>query len=274
MKNLKERVKKHWENEICGIRYGRSKDRKKFYEEIKNARYKFEPYIKDFAKFEQSDGLKVLEIGVGAGVDFSQWVFWSDKPVGIDLTEAGINHTKDMLEAIGIKNSQYSLLVADSEFIPFKNSRFDLVYSWGVLHHSPDTEKCLQEIFRVLKPEGILRIMLYHRPSWTGFMLWLRYALFTGRITLSQREVALRNLESPGTKMYTIDEAKALLNKSGFVGMHFLSKLSPGDTLSIKPSNKFQGFAYKVIWKIYPRWLVRLLGDRLGLYLLIEAKKP
>lgn len=274
MEDLKKKVKSHWENEVCGIRYGRSGDKRRFYDEIKNARYKLEPYIRDFAKFDQSKGLKVLEIGVGGGVDFGQWVIAGDKPTGIDLTTAGIDLTRDRLKMMGIEDSRYSLLTADAESLPFEDNEFDLVYSWGVLHHSPDTAKCLQEIFRVLKPGGTLRIMIYHTPSWIGFMLWLRYALFSGRITMSQKDVAFRYLESPGTKMYTIGEAKMLLNRAGFTDASYTTKLSSGDTLSVKPSSKYQALVYKVMWRIYPRWLVRLLGDRLGLYMLIEGKKP
>jgi hypothetical protein len=116
--------------------------------------------------------------------------------------------------------------------------------------------------------------MIYHRPSWVGFMLWLRYAFLSGKILMSQKEVIFKHLESPGTKAYTINEAKMLLNRTGFVKMQISVKLSPGDLLTIKARSQYQGFIYKVIWKIYPRWLVKLLGDRWGGCMLIEAKKP
>jgi len=206
-------------------------------------------------------------------VDFSQWPKFRHKPVGIDLTEAGIQHTKARLETIGITNSEYSLLVADAEYLPFQTSQFDLVYAWGVFHHSPNTDKCFHEAFRVLKPGGTLKAMIYHTPSWTGLMLWLRYALLTGKIVMSLKEVAFKYLESPGTKIYSVSEGRKLVCNAGFVDICLSTQLSPGNLLSIRPSHKYQSLVYRLIWKIYPRSLVKLLGNRLGSYLLIRAKK-
>lgn len=274
MDSLKEKVKLYWENETCGIRYSEDSEDAKFYEEIRRIRYELEPYIENFAKFNQSKNLKVLEIGVGCGTDFSQWALNSNKPVGIDLSQQAIYHTKKRLGSMGIADSSYSLMVGDAENLPFGESEFDLVYSWGVLHHSPDTKKCFQEIYRVLKRGGVLRTMIYHEPSWVTIMLWLRYGFFAGKISTTQKEVAFKYLESPGTKIYTIYEATALVKSAGFVDINCSTKLSSGDTLLIKPSCKYRSFLYKVIWKIYPRWLVKLFGDSLGLVLLVEAKKP
>ena len=92
------------------------------------------------------------------------------------------------------------LRVADAEHLPFADETFDVVYSYGVMHHSPDTAQCLQEAWRVLKPGGEARIMLYHHPSLTGAMLWLRYGALRGK---SMRQTVYERLESPGTKTYT-----------------------------------------------------------------------
>ncbi len=81
-------------------------------------------------------------------------------------------------------------------------------------------------------------------------------------------------LESPGTKAYTVTEAEHMFEKLGFKCIRVTTKLGPGDLLTIEPSKKYQGLAYRLVWTFYPRWLVRLLGDRFGLYLLIMAEKP
>ena len=148
-----------------------------------------------------------------------------------------------------------------------------MVYSWGVLHHTPDTAKTFSESFRVLKPGGRLKAMIYHVPSWTGWMLWLRYGLFQGNPFLRPRVAIYNYLESPGTKAYTLEEAEKMLSACGFKKITLKSKLGPGDLLTIKPSKRYEGLFFKLIWKIYPRWLVRLLGDRFGLGLMIEASK-
>ncbi|MGD0509861.1 MAG: methyltransferase domain-containing protein, partial [Terriglobales bacterium] len=146
---------------------------------------------------------------------------------------------------------------------------FDIVYSYGVMHHSPDTSQCIGEARRVLKPGGALRIMIYHHPSLTGFMLWLRYGFLHGK---SLRQSVHEHLESPGTKSYTQEEARAILQ--GFEQIEFRQAFSPGDLLLNEPSARFQGLAYRIIWRLYPRFLVRMLGAKLGLFLLISARKP
>ena len=70
---------------------------------------------------------------------------------------------------------------ADAEHLPFPDDSFDIVYSWGVLHHSPDTPQAFSEAHRVLRPGGTLRAMIYHRPSIVGLMLWARYGFAAGR---------------------------------------------------------------------------------------------
>ena len=160
-----------------------------------------------------------------------------------------------------------------AENLEFENDTFDLVYSWGVLHHTPDTAKAFSECFRVLKPGGKLKVMIYHVPSWTGWMLWLRYGLFKANPLLSPRAAIYNYLESPGTKAYTLEEAEKMLSHCGFKEVNLKTKLGPGDLLTIKPSKRYERLLFKLIWKVYPRWLIRLLGDQFGLGLLIEASK-
>ena len=69
-------------------------------------------------------------------------------------------------------------------------------------------------------------------------------------------------------------EARRILEDLGFGNIRISTKLGPGDVLIIKPSQRFQGALYKAIWALYPRWLVRLLGDRFGQCLIVTAEKP
>ncbi|MBL0701395.1 MAG: class I SAM-dependent methyltransferase [Desulfosarcina sp.] len=120
------------------------------------------------------------------GIDHINWYKAGAIPFGIDLTEAAIELTKKRLSFHGI-NPEGRLKTGDAENLEFEDNAFDLVYSWEVLHHTPVTEKAFSECFRVLKPGGKLKAMIYHVPSWTGWMLWLRYGLFKGKLFLSPR---------------------------------------------------------------------------------------
>jgi ubiquinone/menaquinone biosynthesis C-methylase UbiE len=271
---LKSKVKEHWEEETCGTRYGYDEDRKRFFDEISEARYKLEPYIPPFADFPCASGKSILEIGVGAGADFQNWCMYARHATGIDLTEAAIALTRERLELNSVPPEKYMLLSGDSEKLPFEDDSFDMIYSWGVLHHTPDTPRAFREAYRVLKPGGIIKAMIYHVPSWGGLMLYLQHGLGRGNLNMTMKEAIFSHLESPGTKAYSLKEARHLLDKAGFSGIEVSAKLSLGDLLTLKPSKKYSSPIYKLIWRIYPRRLVRLLGDRYGLGLLIKAHKP
>lgn len=270
----RELVKRHWEEETAGVRYGEGEDDQDFYRTMEDSRYNLEPFIPAFAHFNSYKDKRVLEIGVGGGVDFSQFVRNGAKAIGVDLTSAGLGHAGRLLRALLPQANSYQLSQADAENLAFQDRSFDLVYSWGVLHHTPDTERAFSEAYRVLKPGGELKAMIYHTRSWTCWMLWLRHGLLKGKPLTSPKQCVYQFLESPGTKVYTTSEAKRLLEDVGFSKVQPETRLGPGDLLEIMPSQRYQGRLYRAIWKLYPRWLVRLLGDRFGLYLLLTAVKP
>lgn len=269
----KAAVKRHWEHETCGTRYGESRDRLEYFAELSASRYALEPYIPLFADFASAAGRSILEIGVGAGGDFGNWCAHAGHATGVDLTEQGIALTAERLRLSGISPERHTLRTADAEALPFADNSFDIVYSWGVLHHSPNTERCFQEALRVLRPGGQLKAMVYHTPSWTGVMLQLQHGIAGGRFRMTMKEAIYRNLESPGTKAYTLDEARAFLRRIGYSNIDVSPKLGPGDLLTIKPSGKYKSRFFRMIWRTYPRWLVRSFGDKWGLNLLITATK-
>jgi ubiquinone/menaquinone biosynthesis C-methylase UbiE len=193
-------VKRFWEEEACGERYGDDQDR---------VRYELEPEIIAFAAFQESKGQDVLEIGVGMGADYVRWLRAGAKAVGIDLTERAVAITQARAEADGFPHAD--LRQADAEHLPFANESFDLVYSWGVLHHTPDTATAVAEAYRVLRPGGHLKVMLYNRRSWVAWAAWFRFGLLRGR-PWSTAKRAVANVESPGTQAFTEREVRAMLH--------------------------------------------------------------
>jgi SAM-dependent methyltransferase len=260
---LKNDVRDFWNADPCGSRY--LGDREDF-EAQARARYRLEPYIHDFAGFAHSGGKRVLEIGVGMGADFLEWLKAGAHAAGVDLSSASIERSKRRCELAGYTPD---LRISDAEHLPFPDNTFDIVYSYGVMHHSPDTLQCIREAGRVLRPGGVLRVMVYHHASLTGLMLWLRYGWWRGK---SLRQTVYEQLESPGTKSYTRREALGLLEE--FEQIEFRQAFSPGDLLLNEPSVRFQGRFYRLIWALYPRAIVRLVCRRMGLFLLISARKP
>ena len=259
---LKDEVRKFWNADPCGARYLEGTED---FVAHAQARYALEPYIHEFARFSSSRGLRVLEVGVGIGADYLEWLKAGAQATGVDLSAASLKRARDRCQAAGYRPD---LHVADAENLPFPDNSFDVVYSYGVMHHSPDTAGCFREALRVLKPEGCARIMVYHHPSLTGLILWLRYGALRGK---SLRECVYEHLESPGTKTYTQGEAASLLK--GFEDIHMRQVFSPGDLLLNRPSARFQAPIYRLVWALYPRRLARVFGQRWGLFLLITARK-
>jgi SAM-dependent methyltransferase len=234
-------VRAFWQAEACGERYGDEQDR---------VRYELEPMIEPFARFESAAGLRVLEIGVGMGADFLRWARAGAVATGVDLTERAVALTRERLASEGLAAAD--VRVANAECLPFEDGSFDLVYSWGVLHHTPDPRRAIAEAVRVLASGGRLKLMLYHRRSWVALAAWARFGLLRGHPFLPLRD-AVAHVESPGTQAFTMAEVRGLLEPG--VGdlvvrpvlTHWDRRVAPG--------------------------VASLAGDRYGWFLLIEGRR-
>ena len=236
----KRAVAQFWEREACGERYGDDQDR---------IRYEAEPEILRVADFASACGQRVLEIGVGMGADCVRWARAGADVVGVDLTERAVSITKQRLADEGL---QGEVRVADAESLPFEDGSFDVVWSWGVLHHTPRADHALVEAARVLKPGGRYAVMVYHRRSWLALAAWARFGLLKGRPFRSLSQ-AVAHVESPGTRAYTIGEVSHLLSPH-------LDRLSVRAVLTHWDRRVAPGVA-------------ALTGDRFGWFLVIEGTR-
>ena len=268
-KTDKQRVHDFWNDAACGeALYLQDTDRAG-YESQAAIRYQLEPYIPPFADFAGAKGKRVLEIGVGLGADHQRFAEAGAELWGIDLTARAIEHTRRRLACIGWSSH---LAVGDAEHMEFPDDFFDRVYSWGVLHHSPDTPRAIAEVWRVLKPGGRASIMIYHTWSLVGLMLWVRYALLRGRPWLSLTKIYDRYLESPGTKAYTVGEAKAMFQ--AYTAVRIETVLTHGDLLESAAGQRHGGALLTLARRIWPRSLIRRWLPGAGLFMLITATKP
>ena len=207
---LKKEVFSYWNQASCGTEYtDKTKFSKAYFEEIEQLRYTVEPEIFSFAQFSRYKDKKILEVGIGAGTDFLQWVRSGAYAYGIDLTDEAIQNVSERLSLYHLQARE--IQVADAEAIPYEDNYFDLVYSWGVIHHSPDTEKCLKEIIRVTRPGGTIKIMVYNRHSLFACYRYVLAALLKGKPFQSLKTILYNYQESIGTKAYTIREIRKMV---------------------------------------------------------------
>lgn len=249
-----EDVRHYWDQEACGTYkfiVGQFPELSpEWFASVERYRYAMEPFIHTIAQFPVHRGKMLLEVGVGAGTDHLQWARAGAVCHGVDLTQRAIDTTRAHLALHGLTSQLQRM---DAEALPFADAYFDVVYSWGVIHHSTSPERIIREIQRVLKPGGVFVGMLYARHSLVAFKLWIKHALLTGRPWRTWADLIAHHMESPGTKAYTVPELKALW--SGFASCEVTQILTP----------------YDYSW--FPQWMRRWFPDRWGWFLVVKARK-
>jgi len=161
---LKDRVRAFWQENPCGTKFADAPPgSRKFYELVEEHRYHKEWHIPAAAGFGQASNLRVLEVGCGLGTDGAQFAKAGAIYTGIDLTDVAVDLARRRFDLFQLPGT---FRVADAERLDFPDNTFDIVYSHGVLHHTPDTAAAVREVHRVLRPGGKAVVMLYHRDSY------------------------------------------------------------------------------------------------------------
>lgn len=231
---LNDEVREFWEREPCGTGEEIVKDLTpltlEWFEQVESHRYRVEPFIHSIAQFTCHHGKKVLEVGVGAGTDHLQWKRAGTDLFGVDLTQAAIETTRARFKMYGLEANVQRI---DAEKLPFDDNTFDIVYSWGVIHHSERPDLIFNEVKRVLKSGGMFIGMLYGRRSPLVVKLWIRHALLKGKPWRSAADVVWNHMESIGTKSYTKGEVRDLL--AMFSNVEQIPVITTYDTARIPP---------------------------------------
>jgi SAM-dependent methyltransferase len=289
---LKERVRDFWQAHPCGTKFSDAEmGTREFFERVEAHRYTKEWHIPEAAKFAAARGLRVLEIGCGLGTDGARFALAGADYTGIDLTDASIELAKRKFELSGLRGE---FRIADAENLEFADDSFDLVYSHGVLHHTPDTARAVREIHRVLKPGGRAVVMLYHRGSY-NYRIGIRVLRRAGaRLLKSESGINIVNRLTGEPIESLRDHARLLESKNGYLASaEFLSQSTDGagNPLARVYSRRearqlFKDFgevelrAYflnkrfiPLIGNLLPRAVESILAKRWGWHLWIYARK-
>lgn len=160
---LKKEVQSFWQNSPCDSWFtSESPGTLAFYKTLDEHRYRVHPRLHAAVGFEKTRGLRVLEIGCGCGSEAERFARAGAHYTAVDLTNAAVSITQRRFQ---LTQLEARFVQGDAENLPFADSSFDLVYSHGVLHHTPDTPRTIREVHRVLAPGGRAMIMLYYRNS-------------------------------------------------------------------------------------------------------------
>src|SRR5215216_7301322 len=215
----KLRAREQWSQDPCGAEYDRDHDlgTREFFDEVERYRYReyaaWMPRLMGFDKFRDA---QLLEIGCGMGTDLLQFARGGARCTGIDLTPRSVEITRHRFKLYGADGD---FMISDGERLPFRDESFDVVYSNGVLHHTPDTAGAIREAHRVLRPGGTAKVMLYHRHS---LNFWFEIVLRRGVLGAeflrgrSAEEIMSRVIEfsdhdaRPLVKVYSRKQAREL----------------------------------------------------------------
>jgi ubiquinone/menaquinone biosynthesis C-methylase UbiE len=159
-----EEVRSFWNANPCNANLSQAEDRRQYFQEISDRRYNGRDWhVPTVANFASYRGKNVLEIGCGIATDGLEFAKSGANYTGVDLTPHSIELAKERFGLLGMPGR---FEVANAEQgLPFPDSSFDHVYSFGVIHHSPHPEKIAREIHRVLRKGGTITVMLYNRNS-------------------------------------------------------------------------------------------------------------
>jgi len=170
MKDI-DSIRSFWDSRPCNINHSNAPLKStKYFTETEKRKYFVEPHILKFAEFSKWNNKKVLEIGCGIGIDASNFVRAGASYTGIELSQKTLDVAMDRFDALNIKGNFYCGNAEEiDKIVPIED--YDLVYSFGVIHHTPNPEKIINNIKKYMSNRSEFRLMLYAKNSWKAIMI-------------------------------------------------------------------------------------------------------
>jgi ubiquinone/menaquinone biosynthesis C-methylase UbiE len=212
-----------WTADPCGPETSSEPGTPSYAEQLVAGRRTYAPWFAEALDYAGAGGLRVLDVGCGQGIDLIEYARAGAEVTGVDLTLRHLELARQNLDALHL---DAKVVDGDAEELPFADGSFDRVSSNGVLHHTPDIARALQEIRRVLRPSGEVRVLVYNRNSlhyWLFQVLW--QGIRHGQL-LEERSMAgvlSRGVEQssigarPLVRVYTPAQVRRFLKRAGFV---------------------------------------------------------
>jgi len=265
---LIERVRAFWDGRPCNISHSQKPvGSREYFQEVEARKYFVEPHIPAFAQFERWRGKKVLEIGCGIGTDSVNFARHGADLSVVELSETSLDVCRKRFDVYGLAASFYC---ADAEqltnVVPVET--YDLIYSFGVIHHTPNPEKVFEEIKPYCGPQTEIRVMLYSKWSWKVFWAILKY----GKGAFWQAQELMRayseaEVGCPVTFYYSQRDVRRLMCDYEIEGLR-------KDHIFPYVIEKYVEYQYEKVWyfRWMPRPLFRWLEHRFGWHTLVVGK--
>ena len=254
---LLDSSKAFWNHRPCNINHSKKPfGTREYFDEVEAKKYFVENHIPEFADFASWQGKHVLEIGCGIGTDAVNFAKNGAHYTGVDLSDKSLDISRERFKVYGLDGT---FLCANAERLTdyLKERKYDLIYSFGVIHHSPNPDKIIEEVKKLLKPGGTFKMMVYAKNSWKKAMIDGGYEQYE-----AQKDV-------PVAFTYTQDE---------------IHKLLPGfEQVQIKQEHIFQYKIDEYLNNVYeklpwfecmPKQMIDTLEKTLGWHMCVTSKLP
>jgi 2-polyprenyl-3-methyl-5-hydroxy-6-metoxy-1,4-benzoquinol methylase len=269
MKSVED-VRRYWDARPCNIRHSRSPiGSLKYFNEVEARKYFIEPHIPGFAEFPRWSGKRVLEVGCGIGTDTINFARTGARVTAVDLSSHSLGIARQRAEVMGVADRIEFVQANAEELTSAVGGAYDLVYSFGVVHHTPRPDRVLGQIRALVAPGGTLKLMIYHRRSWK--VLWIVATEGRGRFSRTGELVAMHSEAQTGcpvTFSYTRREGREFVERGGFQ----VTDLRVDHVFPYRISDYVE---YRFVKEPYFRWMpepvFRAFERRAGWHLLITA---
>ncbi len=166
-------VKAYWDSRPCNIRHSRLPvGSREYFDEVEARKYYVEPHIPGFAQFERWRGKRVLEVGCGIGTDTINFARAGAIVTAVDLSTESLALARKRAEVFGLADRiQFHCVDAERLGSSVAPEHYDLVYSFGVIHHTPEPARAVAEIRKFMSVNSEFRMMVYARDSWKRIMI-------------------------------------------------------------------------------------------------------
>ena len=264
-------VQNYWNSRPCNVRHStKAPGTQEYFNEVEARKYMVEPHIPGFAEFAKWRGKKVLEIGCGIGTDTINFARAGADVTAVDLSGKSLELAMQRAEVFGLA-ARIRFVQADSEHLSeyLPAEPFDLIYSFGVIHHTPHPERVLAQLPRYCKPETTVKIMVYNRWSWKVLWILLRYG--KGQFWKLDELIA-DNSEAqngcPVTYVYSRSQGRRLLECGGL-----RTREARADHIFPYRIPDYVQYRYVKVWyfRWMPAWMFHFLERLAGWHLLLTG---
>jgi ubiquinone/menaquinone biosynthesis C-methylase UbiE len=267
-------VRRYWDRRPCNIRHSpKPVGSKEYFDEVEARKYFVEPHIPGFAEFERWRGKRVLEVGCGIGTDSINFARAGADLTAVDLSGESLHIAEQRADVMGVAD-RIRFVEANAEELgsALDGEQFDLVYSFGVIHHTPHPERALVQMRRLAAPGATLKLMVYHRRSWKVF--WILLTQEHGRFWNAEERIAKHaeaQIGCPVAFTYTRREGCGLVERAGF-------RVDEARVDHVFPYRVQDYVQYRYVKELYframPAAVFRRFERTFGWHLLITGEVP